>query len=218
MTRFSLPPVPEALPLLMAWTANNDIEDGPARSHNGAARSVGATARDVVTFWQDAGLPLWFAKNDEFDRRFRTRFLALHEAGARGELDEWIISAEGALALVILLDQFPRNAFRGTARMYATDRRARPVAGAAIAAGHDRAVDNEMARFFYLPFAHSEDMADQERSVALVARLGEPDLSHARRHRDIIQRFGRFPHRNPILGRAMTAEEQDYLDSGGYRG
>ncbi len=218
MTRFSLPPVPEALPLLMAWTANGDIEDGPARSHNRATLSVPAAARDVVAFWRDAGPHLWFAKNDEFDHRFRTRFLALHEAAARGELDEWSNSTVGALALVILLDQFPRNAFRGMMRMYATDRQARSVAAAAVAAGHDRAVDNEMARFFYLPFAHSEELADQQRSVVLVSRLGEPDLSHARGHRDIVQRFGRFPHRNPILGRVMRAEEQDYLDSGGYRG
>jgi uncharacterized protein (DUF924 family) len=95
---------------------------------------------------------------------------------------------------------------------------ARAGAAAAIEAGHDRAAPVDLALFFYLPFAHSEDLADQERSVALVERLGEPNLSHAKRHRDIIRRFGRFPHRNPILGRTMRPEEQEYLDNGGYAG
>lgn len=102
--------------------------------------------------------------------------------------------------------------------MYATDGQARRVADAAVNAGHDRVVDHELARFFYLPFAHSEDLADQERAVVLVRRLGEPDLSRAVHHRDIIRRFGRFPHRNPILGRTMTPQEQHYLDNGGYKG
>lgn len=102
--------------------------------------------------------------------------------------------------------------------MYATDRMARDVADAAVRAGHDRAVDDGMALFFYLPFAHSECLEDQDRAVALASRLPEPSPTHARRHRDIIRRFGRFPHRNPILGRTMTAEEQRYLDEGGYQG
>jgi uncharacterized protein (DUF924 family) len=161
---------------------------------------------------------MWFAKEPAFDRDFRERFLATHNAAAGGGLAGWLSSAEGALALAILLDQFPRNAFRGTPQMYATDESARAVADAAIGAGHDRAVDDEMALFFYLPFAHSEHLADQERAVALAARLPEPSPSHSRRHRDIVRRFGRFPHRNPILGRAMTAAEQRYLDEGGYNG
>ena len=130
----------------------------------------------------------------------------------------WLATPDGALALVLLLDQFPRNAFRGTPRMYATDALAREVTAAAIDAGHDRAVEPQMQLFFYLPFGHSEDLADQERSVALARRLGQPILSHAEGHRDIIRRFGRFPHRNPILGRTMRPEEQQFLDEGGYAG
>ena len=177
-----------------------------------------AGAAAVVAFWRKAGAGLWFAKDDAFDRRFREHFLSLYEAAARGELGGWLATAEGALGLVVLLDQFPRNAFRGTPRMYAADALAREVATAAIDAGHDRAVPMELQLFFYLPFGHSENLNDQERSVALAQRLGQPNVSHAERHRDIIQRFGRFPHRNPILGRTMRPEEQHFLDEGGYAG
>jgi uncharacterized protein (DUF924 family) len=180
------------------------------------ATPVAATA--VVDFWREAGPGMWFAKDPAFDRRFRERFAALHEAAARGELGAWLDTAEGALGLVLLLDQYPRNSFRGTPRMYATDPLARKVAAAAIAAGHDRAVDDALALFFYLPYAHSENMADQDRSVALAQRLGPENLAHAEGHRDIIRRFGRFPHRNPILGRAMKPDEQAFLDAGGYAG
>jgi uncharacterized protein (DUF924 family) len=177
-----------------------------------------AEAIAVVDFWRAAGIGRWFAKDADFDRLFRDRFLSWHEAAARGELTHWPASATGALALVLLLDQFPRNSFRGTRRMYATDAMARAATAAAIAAGHDRVVETTLQLFFYLPFAHSEDLADQERCVALVRRLGQPDLSHAEHHRDIVRRFGRFPHRNPILGRPMTPAEQRYLDEGGYAG
>ena len=188
----------------------------PAQPASGA--STRASAFSVVEFWREAGPSLWFAKDKEFDRRFRERLLSTHEAAARGDLDDWLATATGALALILLLDQFPRNAFRGTPRMYATDAKARATAAAAIDAGHDQVVPKDLRLFIYLPFGHSENPADQERSVALAQALGEPDLSHAKRHRDIIRRFGRFPHRNPILGRAMTAEEQRYLDEGGYAG
>lgn len=173
---------------------------------------------DVVRFWREAGPSMWFAKDHAFDRGFGERFAAEHDAASRGELNSWAATAEGALALLILLDQYPRNAFRGNPRMYATDTLARHVANTAIDAGRDQAVERPLRTFFYLPFAHSETIADQDRAVALVTHLGEPDLSHARHHRDIISRFGRFPHRNRILGRAMTAEEQRYLDEGGYAG
>jgi uncharacterized protein (DUF924 family) len=182
------------------------------------ALSGPAEAAAVVDFWRDAGPDLWFAKNPDFDRRFRERFLSWHEAAARGELAGWLTTPQEALALVLLLDQFPRNAFRGTPRMYRTDALARDMAAAAIADGHDCGVEEKLRVFFYLPFGHSEDLTDQERSVALNARLGQPNLSHAERHRDIVRRFGRFPHRNPILGRAMTEEEQKFLDEGGYSG
>jgi uncharacterized protein (DUF924 family) len=175
-------------------------------------------AAPVIDFWRAAGPAMWFAKDPGFDRRFRERFLALHEAAARGELERWSRTAEGALALLLLLDQFPRNAFRGTPRMYATDALARAVADRAIRAGHLRAVEAPLRPFLILPFAHSEDPSDQERAVRLGEELGEPHMSRAKHHRDIVERFGRFPHRNPILGRAMRTEEQRYLDDGGYTG
>jgi uncharacterized protein (DUF924 family) len=177
-----------------------------------------AQAFSVVEFWREAGPSMWFAKDRDFDRRFRERLESTHEAAARGELDGWLATPYGALALILLLDQFPRNAFRGTPRMYATDAKARTATTIAIDAGHDQAVPKDLRLFIYLPFGHSEELSDQERSVTLAQGLGEPDLSHAKRHRDIIRRFGRFPHRNPVLGRDMKPEEQRYLDEGGYKG
>jgi uncharacterized protein (DUF924 family) len=191
---------------------------GLPRRRARAAPTVPAEACEVVEFWSDAGPRLWFAKDAAFDRRFCERFLSLHEAAAHGELARWLATPTGGLALVLLLDQFPRNAFRGTPRMYETDAVAREAAAAAIDARHDRAVAAELQVFFYLPFGHSEKLVDQERSVALCQRLGQPDLSHAERHRDIVRRFGRFPHRNPILGRTMTPAEQRFLDEGGFAG
>jgi uncharacterized protein (DUF924 family) len=188
----------------------------PSRERGRNGGSPGANA--VVRFWVDAGPKLWFAKDPSFDRDFRERFLTLHEAAARGELAGWLNTAEGALALCLLLDQFPRNAFRGTPRMYATDELARKIASLAIEAGHDRTLSAELALFVYLPFGHSENLADQERSVELTKRIGKANLEHAEGHRDIVRRFGRFPHRNPILRRAMTADEQHFLDSGGFAG
>jgi len=122
------------------------------------------------------------------------------------------------LALLLLLDQFPRNAFRGTPRMYATDAAARRIATAAVDAGRDQQMPVELRTFFYLPLGHSEDLADQERCVVLCHHLGPPDSTSSERHRDIVRRFGRFPHRNPVLGRNMTPEEQAFLDQGGYAG
>ena len=177
-----------------------------------------ATARQVVDFWREAGPEKWFEKNDAFDSVFRERFVETHEKAARGDLDGWSESAEGSLALLILLDQFPRNCFRNTTRMYATDPHALRIARKAIAAGHDRKFDGPIRVFFYLPFAHSEDMADQEEAVRLNALLGEEFAKHARGHRDIVAKFGRFPHRNSILGRDSTADEQAFLDGGGFAG
>ena len=172
----------------------------------------------VVPFWIDAGPALWFAKDKAFDTRFRERFLKDHEAAARGELRHWQRTASGALALVLLLDQFPRNAFRNTPRMYSTDALARRAARQAFAAGYDREIPMELRKFFVLPLAHSEDLADQERSVELARRMNPDDLAHAQHHCDIVRRFGRFPHRNVILGRESTPEEREYLANGGYSG
>jgi uncharacterized protein (DUF924 family) len=188
----------------------------PALLESAAKTPAEATA--VVTFWSESGPELWFAKDAAFDQRFRERFLSLYEQAARGALDDWREMPEGVMALAILLDQFPRNAFRGTSRMYATDERARQIVHAAIAAGHDKAFEPALRLFLYLPFGHSESSGDQDRAVALCETLGEPSISHARHHREIIRRFGRFPHRNPILGRPMTEEEQQYLNNGGFKG
>lgn len=176
------------------------------------------TARDVASFWRDAGPERWFAKNDAFDAEFGTRFLAAHEAAAQGELAHWAKEPEGALALMVLLDQFPRNTFRGHARAFATDPKALAVAREAIDAGIDLQIDEELRRFFYLPFMHSESLADQERSVELNAALDANTQRFAVLHRDIIARFGRFPHRNRLLGRASSPEEQRFLDEGGFAG
>lgn len=189
-----------------------------ARHSAPAVEEVPAEARRVTAFWTAAGPARWFEKDATFDDYFRVQFLEAHEAAARGAFASWATTSEGALALLLLLDQFPRNCFRGTPRMYATDPLARETARAVVAAGLDRGVPLEQQKFFYLPFAHSEDLADQDRSVALCARIGGVDFEHAQRHRDIIRRYGRFPHRNPILGRAMLPEEQAYLDEGGYAG
>ena len=176
-------------------------------------------AEDVIAFWQAAGeRGDWFAQRPRFDRAFHDRFLALHERAATGALDDWIHMPVGALALMILLDQFPRNAFRGTARMYATDVQARAFAREAEARGHAARVDPDLRLFFALPFSHSEDLADQEVALRLNRRLGQPWLSHAEGHHDIIRRFGRFPHRNTILNRETRPDEARFLKSGGFRG
>lgn len=175
-------------------------------------------AAELVGFWLDAGPSRWFAKEPGFDALFRSRFQDRHHAVARREHDGWARTALGALALVLLLDQFPRHAFRGTAHMYATDPLARRIAERALALGHDRLVDSVLRLFFYLPFAHSEDLADQERSVALNRQLGRVWEEHAIGHRDIIRRFGRFPHRNPMFGRDTTPEEAAFLAQGGFAG
>lgn len=180
--------------------------------------AVPAEAAAVVGFWRDAGPGRWFLKDPEFDRGFRDRFLGLYDQAAEGRLAHWMATPESALALVLLLDQFPRNAFRGSPRMFATDAMARAVAAVAISAGFDRLVDQALRLFIYIPFGHSEDFADQERSVALCRDLDRDTQAHAVHHRDIVRRVGRFPHRNPILGRAMRPEEQQFLDDGGFAG
>jgi uncharacterized protein (DUF924 family) len=180
--------------------------------------ALAAEARALIDFWRAAGPGLWFAKDPEFDRRFRERFAQAHASAIRGELEGWMDTADGALALILLLDQYPRNSFRGTPRMYATDAAARAIATRAVEAGFDRQLDPELQVFVILPFGHSEELADQERAVDLSHRLGPRHRQHAEHHRDIVQRFGRFPHRNVILGRESTDAERNYLESGGYQG
>lgn len=174
--------------------------------------------RIILDFWAGAGRKAWFAKDAGFDERCRA-FLPAHEAAAAGALDAWIGASRSSLALVLLLDQFPRNLFRASARAFASDAKAREVARAAIAAGHDQLVDPILRLFFYLPLEHSEDLADQDECVRLFKAAGDAnDLRFAEQHRDIIRRFGRFPHRNAALGRESTAEEMAFLASGGFAG
>ena len=183
--------------------------------HAGAA----VTPSDVVSFWRDAGPDRWFNKDKNFDDEIRRRFLGAHEAAAAGKLRDWETTAEGALALLILLDQFPRNMFRNDARAFATDPLARAIAAGAIVRGFDGQAPDGMRSFFYLPFEHSEDLADQERGLAFYKASGDADgLKWAEIHADIIRRFGRFPHRNAVLGRSTTPEEQKFLDDGGFAG
>ena len=171
----------------------------------------------VVAFWTEAGPGKWFAKNDGFDAEFRRRFEAAHFAAARRELDGWMATADGSLALLILLDQFPRNVFRGTGHAFATDPLALSLANQAVARGHHNAVAPALRNFLLLPFEHSERLEDQDRYMALVAGDAESE-KWGRIHRDIIVRFGRFPHRNAALGRETTREEQAFLEGGGFGG
>lgn len=172
----------------------------------------------VTAFWRDAGPRRWFAKDDAFDADFKARFEAAHHLAATGALDHWAADAQGALALMVLLDQLPRNAWRGGGHMFATDGKARAIAQAAIEAGFDQQVEPALRPFFYLPFMHSESLADQERSVELNQALDANTQRFAVLHRDIVKRFGRFPHRNAALGRLSTPEEQRFLDEGGFSG
>ncbi len=183
-----------------------------------ASPLIAVTPNDVIAFWRAAGPGRWFRKDEALDREFCERFLAAHEAALRGELDHWAQDAPGALALLILLDQFPRNAFRGTPRMFESDAKARAVARHVLQAGLDAQVEADLRNFCYLPFMHSEQLPDQDLCVELVGKLGDDSLRYATDHRQIIQRFGRFPHRNAVLGRTTTPEEQRFLDDGGFGG
>jgi uncharacterized protein (DUF924 family) len=182
-----------------------------------------ATPQDVITFWSAAGPAKWFAKSDAFDAAIRLKFEPVHHAAAQGKYDLWGATTEGSLALLLLLDQFPRNLYRNSAHAFATDGKARQAARAAIESGHDRMAEPLLRQFFYLPFEHSENLADQDDAILLCTTLHEAagdasTLKWAHLHRDIIARFGRFPHRNVVLGRSTTAAEQAFMDEGGFAG
>jgi uncharacterized protein (DUF924 family) len=176
--------------------------------------------RDVRRFWFTEIRPeAWFRADPEIDAAIRMRFLERYRDLRNRPVATLVDTPEVALAAVIVLDQFPRNMFRGKADAFATDALARGAADRAIALGFDQQVPAAERLFFYLPFEHSESLADQERAVALIGTLGSADLSRwAELHADIIRRFGRFPHRNLTLGRASTPEEQEFLDAGGFAG
>ncbi|KJH71168.1 DUF924 family protein [Aliterella atlantica] len=187
-----------------------------------------ARVDEILEFWFGApNLPdygkersFWFTKNLDFDKELSDRFLPIYTQAATGELDSWQDSPQSCLALLLLLDQFPRNMFRGTPQSFATDTKALAVANNAVAKGFDRDLLPVQRWFIYLPFEHSENLADQKRCVDLFATLrGDPDsartIDYALRHKSVIERFGRFPHRNKILGRKTTPEEAEFLKQPG---
>lgn len=183
----------------------------------------GMNPRAVVEFWfSERARPLWFEKDRDFDAEIRARFGAAVHAAQTGGMEEWRETPEGALALLILLDQMGRNIYRGEAKAFLGDPRAMAVAIDAIAKGYDRRFGFDRRRFFYLPFEHSESLADQDLSIRYFTALveacdpadrprAEEQLDYAHRHRVIIQRFGRYPHRNAALGRQTTEAEADFL-------
>jgi uncharacterized protein (DUF924 family) len=178
---------------------------------------------ELVAFWQDAGPERWFNADPWFDAALHDRFAALHEQAAAGRLFSWEEDAPGALALILLTDQIPRNLYRHNAHAFATDELARHVADRALARGFDQATDQLLRGFFYLPFEHHENEVSQVRAVTLFEKLAEESgdmegLKWARLHWGLIARFGRFPHRNAMLGRLSTPEEAAYLAEGGFAG
>ncbi len=182
-----------------------------------AAREL--TPEEILTFWRAAGSDRWYTKDTAFDAQVQRRFLGLWRKAAAGELSSWETSDDGALALVIVLDQFPRNMFRDDAKAFSSDPQALEVASRAIARGADARIEPALLEFIYMPFMHSEQLPDQQRCVELFRKTGNTDnLKYAEDHAAIISRFGRFPHRNRLLGRATTPEEQAFLDGGGFSG
>jgi len=173
------------------------------------------TPQAILDFWYaDEMRTKWFASTPALDTLIRERFEPTWEAAVHGELDAWRNSPDGCLALAIILDQFPLNMFRGTARSFSSEGQAIAVAKQAIAQGFDQHIDPAQLAFLYMPLMHSEDLADQDLSVELFAAAGlENNLRFAKHHREIVRRFGRFPHRNVILARASTPQEMGYLNA-----
>jgi uncharacterized protein (DUF924 family) len=172
---------------------------------------------DIIQFWfSPETRPHWFVASDAFDARAREHFSALSAQAIAGELDDWAKTPEGSLALILLLDQVPRNIHRHGAQAFRSDVKALALAKKAVAAGFDMSAGQDERLFFYLPLQHAEDIATQHEAVRLVEALGDEEhTDYARRHRDIIQRFGRFPHRNAQLGRTSTEAEIEFLKQPG---
>lgn len=177
-----------------------------------------ADPQDILAFWTALGPSGWYAVDPVVDDRIRAGYTPVWQAALGGAFAEWQATPDGALAYLILTDQFPRNMFRGDGRSFATDPLALAAARAATAQGLDLRIEPPLRQFFYMPFMHAETLADQDHAIALfTARMPDPDhLKHARAHREVIRRFARFPYRNIALGRAMTSDEQAFLDAGGY--
>jgi uncharacterized protein (DUF924 family) len=174
---------------------------------------------DVISFWRDAGAERWFKADAEFDATVRERFETLWQEVRDGRHADWEETADGMLALIIVLDQFPRNMFRGSAQAFATDPQALALTKQALAQGIDQRIGPELRAFVYMPLMHSEDLQDQLRCVEVFRAFGNANnLAFAEIHADIIRRFGRFPHRNAMLGRQTSAEEAAFLAEGGFKG
>lgn len=174
---------------------------------------------DILRFWLDeCGPKQWFEQDDALDETIRQRFGAAWIAATEGRFALWLTYPNGVLAYVILTDQFPRNMFRDSPHAFSTDRAALAAAKSAIAKGWDLRVDPPARQFFYMPLEHSESLSDQDRAVRLTCERMEDAafMLHARAHREVIRKFGRFPHRNAVLGRKTTEAEQQHLDRGGY--
>lgn len=182
--------------------------------------SISTEAEAVTQFWRKAGPEKWYKNDPGFDQEIRDRFETLWQAARDGRLSDWCVSAEGALALIILTDQFPRNMFRDDARAFATDALAKKVACYALDRRWDLRIAEPERQFMYMPFMHSEQLTDQDHCVRLMAERMETgnNLLHARAHREIIRRFHRFPYRNAALGRVTSAAERAFMEDGGYGG
>lgn len=181
--------------------------------------SVLASPLEILEFWWAAGPSKWWSKNDKFDAVIEARFAATYQAAIAGDLDAWSDSVEGSLALILVLDQFSRNLNRQSARAFEHDGKALALARQAIEKGYDRAFPEPACAFFYMPLMHAEDMDAQEQCVDH-CRINAPGDNYraALEHMDIIRRFGRFPHRNAVLGRETTEAERRFLEAGGFKG
>ena len=178
-----------------------------------------ANPNDVLEFWTAAGPEKWWQKDIEFDVEIKNVFGATHAAAKSGDLNNWLETPDGTLALVIVLDQFSRNLFRNDARAFEQDEQCVSIVKSAMDSGFDRKMRSDIGMFIYLPLMHSEDISDQKLCVKEMTRLKlENEIKFAKIHLDIIEEFGRFPHRNKVLGRATTPREQEFLDEGGFSG
>lgn len=197
-------------------------------STNKKKSQCNSESNQVLDFWFGANSdpdyleirPIWFNSNESYDESIRTAFSALYQRAVRRELESWRNTPHGALALVLVLDQFPRNMFRGTPRMYASDKYAMEVASAALLRQTENILTPVQRIFLFIPYMHSENPQDQERGMELYATLQNDSrvgrsYDFMRRHRDVIARFGRFPHRNKILSRESSAEELAFLEQSG---
>ena len=195
---------------------------GPFRDASVRKEGMMTAQQEILEFWFEEISPQeQFMGGPELDDRIRTRFGAIWDQAVSGQFREWLKTPDGALALIILLDQFPRNMFRGSGKSFDSDALARECSAIAIESGHDMTMPERKRLFIYMPYMHSEDMEEQRRCVELIhdrmPETGALNLLHARAHRDIIGLFGRFPYRNEALGRESTDEETAWMETVGYR-